>query len=173
MIHSNMEKKGQQVFGMSFATIFSIILIIFILGAALIAIRHFIGLKNCAQINIFIEDFQKDVDKAWNSQKSSFEFEGEVPGGLKYLCFANLTKNLGGNDIEDEIADDILLYEGTGANLFFYPTEESCEYPYYNIKHLDIESITKLRNPYCIKIENGRPVIKIEKGFNQNLVKVS
>jgi len=69
-------KKAQEVFGMSFGVIFSIILIVFILVVAGIAINHFLGLKKCTQLGLFIEDFANeggDIDKAWNSQRFTDE----------------------------------------------------------------------------------------------------
>ena len=167
-------KKAQgSVFGMSFGVIFSIIIIIFILVVAGIAINHFLDLKKCTQIGLFIDDLQKDVDKAWNSQKSNFEFSSSLPGNLDYVCFANLSKPITGNDIEREIGNEIGVYQFSEGNMFFYPRENACNVPYINIKHIDIEKITELRNPYCVKVEKGKIIIKIEKGFNDALVSLS
>ncbi len=169
-------KKAQgSVFGMSFGVIFSIIIIVFILVVAGIAINHFLKLRKCAQVGMFIDDLQKDIDKAWNSQKSNFPFPNNpnlvvLPSNLEYVCFANFSNSVKGGSLEREIYDDISIYKYTNANLFFYPREKACNMPYIHIKHIDIEKITELRNPYCVKVKKGKIVIKIEKGFNEALV---
>ena len=163
-------KRAQQLFGLPFSVIFSIFLIIFFIVIAFIAIRHFLGLRDCTQIGLFIEDLQADVDRAWSSQSSSFEFSGNLPSNLDYVCFANLSNSLKGGDIESEVYSDISIYQSADASLFFYPRANACDMPYHNIEHIDVNGITELKNPYCIEIESGGVVIKIEKEFGEALV---
>ena len=164
-------KRAQQLFGLPFSVLFSIILIVFFIVVAGIAIRHFLNLRDCTQIGLFIEELQADVDKAWGSQSSSFESSGNLPSNIDYVCFANLSENFNGDnfDIENEIG----LYQGQNANLFFYPNKNTCNMPYHYIEHLDIGKITALKNPYCIAVSGGKIKIQIEKGFNDNLVGLS
>jgi len=166
----NKRGKKAQVFGLSFGVIFSIIIIIFILVVAGIAINHFLNLKKCAQVGMFIDDFQADVDSAWNSQSSSFEFSGSLPGSLDYVCFANLSES---TNAHPDIVNDIDIYRQADANLFFYPRQNACDMPYHGIKHLDLEKITETKNPYCIAVDDGKVVIKSDKGFNEALVGLS
>ncbi len=166
-------KRAQHLFGLPFSVIFSILLIIFFIVIAFIAIRHFLDLRNCTQIGLFIEDLQADVDKAWGSQSSSFEFSGRLPGSLDYVCFANLSNSVSDGSLEETVYNEISIYEYTNSNLFFYPREKACDIPYYNIKHIDIRGITDLKNPYCIKIDGGEIVIGIEKEFGKALVGLS
>jgi len=163
-------RKAQSIFGLSFSVIFSIFLIIFFIVIAFIAIKHFLGLKDCAQVGLFIEGLQGDIDTAWGSQKFVEERDYNIQGGLDYVCFANLSKVITGNSVEKEIAKEIGVYQHSGANLFFHPRENSCDMPYHKLKHINIEKITELRNPYCIEIEDGKIVINIEKEFNEGLV---
>ncbi len=164
--------KKAQVFGMSFGVIFSIILIIFILVVAGISIRYFLNLKKCAQIGMFVDELQKDVDKAWTGQKSNFVFSGTLPSNIEYVCFANLSNSLKGIGAENKIYSDISIYKQADANMFFYPRRKACDMPYINIKHLDIEKITQSRNPYCLKIKESKIIIDINKEFNEALVKL-
>jgi len=163
-----------QVFGLSFGVIFSIIIIIFILVVAGIAINHFIDLKRCAQIGLFIEDLQNDIDKVWNSQSSSFSENYNLPGNLDYVCFANLSKNVKGGNLESRVYSDISLYKESNANMFFYPRENACDMPYINMKHINVENIikSKNKNPACFQVAEGKIVINIEKGFNEALVRL-
>ena len=166
-------KRGQGIFGISFGTIFSVILIIFFIVIAFIVIRSFLNTQKCAKIGIFVDGFKADIKDAWNSQSSSFLFPNNpnlvvLPSNIDYVCFANLSADFNGDnfDIENEIG----LYQGQNANLFFYPNKNTCNMPYHNIEHLDIEKITALNNPYCIAVDGGKVVIQIEKGFNDALV---
>ena len=163
-------QKKAQVFGMSFGVIFSVILIVFILVVAGIAIRHFLNLKKCAQIGMFIDGLQEDIDKAWAGQKSDFTFSGQLPGDIEYICFANLSDSLRGGEIESKVYTDISVYSQSNGNLFFYPRENSCDIPYVNMKHIDIQKITSSRNPYCFEIKEGKIEINIDKEFNDALV---
>lgn len=164
-------KKAQGIFGISFGTIFSVILIVFFIVIAFIVIKSFLNTQKCARIGIFIDNFENEVKDAWNSQSSSFESSGNLPSNLDYVCFANLSENFNGDnfDIENEIG----LYQGQNANLFLYPNKNTCNMPYHNIEHLDIEKITALKNPYCIVVNKGKIKIQIEKGFNDALVSLN
>jgi hypothetical protein len=165
-----MQKRGQSTFGMSFQMIFSILLIVFFVVVAFIAIRAFLKTKDCAQVGIFIEDFETEIKKAWNSQKSSFEFKGRLPTKLDYVCFANLSRPVKGE--YEDIGWDLGVYQGQGGNTFFFPHEKACGMPFKNVKHLDVESITASKNPYCIPIADGVISFQIEKRFNERLVRV-
>lgn len=165
-------KRSQGVLGLSFGVIFSIILIIFFILVAFIAIRAFLGTQKCAQIGIFIDDFQEEINKAWNSQKSSFEFKGRLPSNLEYICFLDLEKSITATGVLGDIGRELGVYGGINANLFLYPTKNSCDMPHHNIKHLDLEKTTS-KNPHCIVVDSGRIDIQIEKGFQDALVAVS
>jgi len=165
-------KRAQQVFGMSFGVIFSIILIVFILVVAGIAINHFLNLKKCTQIGLFIEDVQADIDKAWNSQKYIDKADYSLPSNLEYVCFANLSNSVHGGEIENKVYSDIGIYELSKGNMFFYPREKACNMPYINLKHININAITKIKNPYCIPIKGGKITFNIEKEFNDALVTI-
>ena len=166
-------KRSQEVFGMSFGVIFSIILIVFILVVAGIAVNHFLGLKKCTQIGLFIEDIQKDIDTAWNSQKFTDESSYSLPSNLDYVCFANLSNSLKGGNLESKVYSDISIYKLSNGNMFFYPREKACNMPYIDVKHIDINEITSSRNPYCIPVKSGKITIKTEMEYNGGLVTLS
>ena len=86
--------RGQSVMGMSFGVIFSIILIIFIIVVAGIAIRTFLSTGDCARIGIFLNEndktsFRFAVEKAWKSSGITFDYDAKLPSSLEYVCFAN------------------------------------------------------------------------------------
>ena len=166
-------KKGQGIFGMGFGMIFSIILIIFFIAVAFIVIRSFLETKNCAQIGIFAEEFQTEIDKTWNSQSSNFEFKGRLPTKIKYVCFADLSRPISATGIEGNIGRELGVYEGPIANMYLYPPEPACNMVYHEINHLDLDEIISQKNPYCFNADEGNIKIQIEKDFNEKLVRVS
>lgn len=144
---------------------------IFILLTAFIAIKAALGSKDCAQIGLFISDFQDEVTNTWNAQENIFTFKRLLPTKLEYVCFADLDKNQKGEF--DYVYEEMVYYKGNNANTFFYPKDKACKSPYKNIKHLDMDSIIEKQNPYCIPIDKGTIRIKIEKEFNERLVRVN
>lgn len=163
-------KKGQQVIGLSFETIFSIILIVFFITIAIIVINSFLNTKKCAEIGIFIDRFKSDVKKTWNSQSDSHTFKANLPSSIDYVCFANLSRTSNGNF--KQIGNELSLFEGKNANTFFYPSTKACEMPFNLVAHLDIEKITKTRNPNCVPVIDSKIEIVVEKGFDDKLVSV-
>jgi len=163
-------KKAQGIFGISFGVIFSVLLIIFFVIIAFFVIRAFLNTGDCVKVGLFIDDFKEGIKEAWNSQSSSFEFSGNLPTNLEYVCFANLSANF--NGMGREVNEEIVRYEGKNANLFFYPRSKACDMPSHNIDYLDIGKITSLKNPYCVAVNNGKFSVQLEKGFNDNLVGV-
>jgi hypothetical protein len=161
-------KRGQ--FQMPFNMVFSIILIVFFLATAFIAIRYFINLKSCGEVGLFLDDFQENVDSIWREQSAESIFEANLPGNIKYVCFSDLNQNARGEN--KEIYSDLQLYSTYNANLFFWPPEKACEIPYKNIRHLNITGVIKKDNPYCIKA-NGKLEIKMQKGFEDALVSIA
>lgn len=162
-------KKAQEVMGMSFGVIFSILLIIFFIAAAFIVIKSFLGPKDSAQIGLFIKDIQGEVDKAWYSDHyTNDRFKSSVPSGITHLCFANISKNPTSG--QGEFYSDFQDYPED--NMFLYPLSKSSGMGYVNLNHINISKITINKNPYCIPIDNGAVEMKIEKGFNERLVNI-
>ena len=167
---SKKSKKGQQALGMSFGMIFSIILIVFFIAIAGIVIKSFLSAQDCARMGIFIDRLEKDVDKSWNSPSDSHVFKGDLPSKIDYVCFGNLSADINGDF--DTIGYDLGLFRGKKATIFFYPTGNACEIPFYNLKHIDVEKITSRKNPNCFETQKGKVSFKLEKGFNDRFVNI-
>jgi hypothetical protein len=166
-------KRSQGIFGMSFGMIFSIILIVFFVAVAFIAIKSFLSTQRCAQIGIFKDNFQTEITKTWNSQKSEFEFKSRLPAQIKYVCFADIDKGITATGTAGNIGRELGVYKGYIANMFLYPTEPACGMVYHEIEHLDIDKIISSKNPYCIAVDDGNINIQIKKDFGDKLVSVS
>jgi hypothetical protein len=165
-------KKGQEVMGMSFGVIFSIFLIVFFIVITLIVIKAFLGQKDCAEVGIFIDRLKTEVKKSWNSNSGTYLFKGNVPSKLEYICFANVS---GDPTIESssQMWRDLTLYVGKNANIFFYPAEKACEMPYHYIPHLDLGEIISSDNPLCIPVNKGKVSFEVEKKRGSGLVQIN
>ena len=124
-----MNKKAQEVMGMSFGVIFSIFLIIFLVATAIYAISYFYNLGNCSKVGLFYKDLQNEIDQAWKVDiyEGLFGSNSEIPSSIKYVCFGNLSQNIN-PDNEKQKEDIDLFYSGNGqANIFILPEEKACE----------------------------------------------
>ena len=150
-----MEKRGQEQ--LSFGMIFSIILIIFFIVFAFYAIQKFLVIGNTAKIAGFTGQLESDIDKMWR--------------GIEYICFAdyNAVKKGPKTSFYDELNQ--VYFES--ENFFFYPVGSSEMLNSKEIKHIDIEKITKDENPYCIKNIEGKIEITIKKDFGEALVAIT
>ena len=161
-------KRSQQILGLSFGVIFSIILIIFFILITFIVIKSFLSTKSCAQLGIFKSKLENEVKNSWNSQYVSSKFKGVLPSKVKKVCFSDLSSQFKG--VNRDIGEEFSVYEGNNKNMFFYPIESACEIPAHNIPHINLDLLTINENPYCINVENGIIEIQIEKKINDRLV---
>lgn len=161
-------RKAQGLFGMSFSMIFSILLIVFFIAAAFIAIRFFLNYQRNIQIGLFYEELQTEIDRAWNSQSTNFEFNSTLPSGIKYACFVNMSAEASGADaIEKEIYSDV-KFGSYNNNFALWPVEKAGALSHKAIKHIGLPDT----NPYCIPVTDGKISIVIEKSFEEPLVGV-
>ncbi|MFA7707542.1 MAG: hypothetical protein WCX73_01200 [Candidatus Pacearchaeota archaeon] len=165
-------KRAQGVFGMSFGMIFSIILIVFFVAVAFIAIKSFLGTQTCAQIGIFKDNLQAEVTETWPNT-GDFEFKARLPTKIKYVCFMDLDKPVTATGTTGNIGRELGVYEGYIANMFLYPTENTCNMPYYEIEHLDINKTISSKNPYCIAVDDGNINMRIIKKSGDKLVTIT
>ena len=157
-----MNKRGLQI---SFGIIFSIIIIIAIIGVAFYAISYFVDLGRCTDISLFHNDFQEEVNEIWNSEIARESFVGTLPGGIEAVCFKNPESqvNLRGGEYE-ELQD----YFVTRGNTFLYPVESACGQESRIIDHLDLSELEW----HCFGVREKQVRIPLEKGSFDSLVRV-
>ncbi len=166
-------RRAQQTMGMPFGVIFSIILIVVFIIVAGIVVKHFLGLKKCSEISIFMKDFQDGIDKVWKSSSRSEAFPIGLPGGIQEVCFVDFNKS-----ISSKYSNVKTRYAFYQPNFFFYPPEEACEVSYYTFKHINVtEAIEREGNPFCIENSGGfgdanGKKLRISKDFYDSLVKI-
>jgi len=155
-----MNKSAQQTMGLPFGVIFAIFLIVVFVVIAFIAVWHFLDIGRCAQVGNFYENFQGEINDAWQSQSSEFDLEIVLPSGINKICFANLSADITNSEDYEQIKN----FEFYKANTFLVPPEKTCDIPYQLIKHINITEITKNENPYCVSVEEDG-VLEIKKDF--------
>ncbi len=160
-------RRGQ--FQMSFGVIFSIILIIAFIFVAYIAIRHFLELKDCALVANFYDSLEGEIDNVWKSQSADQMFSSPLPSGIDYVCFADMTRpeRNAPSGVYTALRRNLVVRHNT----FLYPSGKSCGLASKEVLHLDIQNITRNKNPYCIA-SDGKVEFRIEKGFYDALVKI-
>jgi hypothetical protein len=163
-------KKAEGVFGISFGMIFSIILIVFFLAAAFIAIKAFLGWQKTAEIGLFFDKLQTDINYAWNSESASFNSSSTLPSGITYVCFVNLSSpSFNANTIEKQILNEVKKgYLDPTKNLYLYSPNKDYGINWRTITHVGSFS----RNPLCIPVVNSVISVKIERSFSDKYPRI-
>jgi hypothetical protein len=159
-------KKAQQTMSMPFGLIFSIFLIVIFIAVAFYAVKFFLNISESSKIGTFYLDLQDDVNKAWSSQSSEFNFKIKLPSKIEKVCFANLSAKITGS-MEDY--NQIKNYEVYEANTFILPPEYAKNMQWKMIHNLNLTKITSLRNPYCVPVDKG---LRIKKDFYDRAVTI-
>lgn len=151
----------------SFGMIWAIILIIAFLGFGFYAIQKFLGMQRNLEVGNFADSFQEDVDRMWKSSKASQEISYVLPKRIEKVCFIDYYSSLKGEEVK--IGENLkqLFYEK--ENMFFYPIGSAEGLDAMEIKHLDIETITKENNPQCFD-NTGKVEFVIKKDYSNPLV---
>ena len=157
-------KKGQ--LQISFSMLFSIIVIIAILGVSFYVITFFLNLDTCGDVGFFYRDLDLEIEKAWKSQIYSGKFEGDVPSSVDRVCFGDL--NSVGSDFSEE-REFLSKYRRAEKNVFLYPDAKGCDIGMstYNVEHAEIDGF------WCVDAVKGKVTVKLEKDGGDALVKLS
>ncbi len=162
-------KKAQTIFGLSFGVIFSIFIIIFIIGAAIYGITHFLSVGNCSRLGLYYEDIQKEIDKAWTSgiYRGAFSSEIDIPSKIDVVCFGNFSAPpLTQQDsfIRDEIEFEISI--SPNSNIFMYPVRNACE------GELAVNALEHVHIPnfFCVENSDGQTPVQLSKEPTSQLV---
>ena len=171
-----MNKRGQGIFGLSYGAIFSIILIIAIIGVAIFAINHFLNLNNCTQIGLAFDKLQDEVNKAWTSGIYVDTYEIDLPqegffkSGIDNVCFGalSLPPEAAAVTIKANIED---FDPDAQGNFFFNPPENACDGDFadFNLEHFETSS----GSFFCVKVQNGKAEIRLDKQSTDSSVKIS
>lgn len=160
-----MQKRGS--IELSFNMIFSIILIIAILGAAFYVLSFFFNISKCTNTGLFYKDLQNEIDKAWNADFAEDTISLSLPGSSDFVCFGNVTE--GAETGITKQYEEIKFYGTRGNNVYLYPVKSSCskELGSYNAKHV------KSAKMFCAPVKDGKVSVRIVKEQSSSLVSVN
>jgi len=148
-----MNKKGQ--IQISFGMIFSIIIVIATVAIGFYVINYFLNLSSCTKTGLFWNSLTDETDKAWNTDMTQTIFKGNVPSGVEYVCFGNLSSRTGIDSKSTEILLELQTFGENDKNSFIYPPKKACELAFYDLKH------SRFDNFFCVPAKSGVVDIKI------------
>ena len=114
-------KRGQ--LELSFGVLFSVILIIVVIGAAIYFINVFVNTSDCATVQVFQKEVQDSIDSAWRAAKVEQTMHVRAPRGVSELCIGDSASAVG--YASERTALDNYLVQGTG--LYLLPVSAACE----------------------------------------------
>lgn len=155
---------------LSFGMIFSIILIIVFISFAFYAIQKFLWIQDAVKVGQFVDGLKSDVNKMWNAQKGSDEFEYFLPKKIESVCFVDYSSSKKG--VNQELYDKLKQFYYEYENLIFYPGGSAEGANAFNIEHINLEKITENENPFCIENTKGKIKMTIKKGYDDDLVMI-
>lgn len=160
-----MEKKGE--FQLSFSMIFSIIVIIAIIGIAFYVITYFLSLSKCTEVGLFYDDFKKHIDRAWRAsihEDSNALKDSTLPSSIEFVCFGNHTQTP-----LDKYKKQYNYFRGyEDENFFLYPANKACD---GELSALKLEHV-RTENFFCVPVKNNRIKIKTIKDYSDSLVTI-
>lgn len=162
-------KKAEGVFGMSFSMIFSIILIVFFIIVAFIAIKFFLGNQKDIQVGMFLRDFEDKVKLVFNAEGAVDFFNSSLPTGIEQVCIINLSKPaLNTTSVEQEVYDYITREETYDFknNVYLYSPTKLYSMRWSYIAHINVGE----KNPKCYRVKNGVVSIKLERNYENPFV---
>ena len=159
-----MNKKAQQTMEMPFGMIFAIFLIVVFVVIAFIAVGYFLDLGESASVGLFYDELQGAVNDAVRGQESDKNFVINLPGDIERVCFADLSARISNPGADYEAIRNYDVYD---ANVFLVPPEYAQGMQWKLIERINVTRITKVKNPYCVDVDDG---LRIRKGFYDRLV---
>lgn len=161
-------KKGQ-VMGMPFVFIFSLILIAVAIFVGFWAIRYFLQRAEQANINDFVNQVGRKVDKVWTSEEASEKIELTFSKRFNYVCFRN-SENCGlmSGFIPDEdyFCQDTKSWESTpDDNLFLWPFGTAEKYNTRTAWHIrcGTKECFQVERTICFPVQNGKVTFLLTK----------
>ena len=156
-------KRADGVFGLSFSMIFSIILIVFFIVTAFVAIKFFLGWQKKVMIGTFFDSLESKVKEALNSGSADMTKKYSLPDGVKDVCFIDLNRpKLDANTDEKNIYDDVFSHGGVNNfknNVYIYAPNTDYGLSWKTIKNIN----TTAKNPTCVPVKNGIVSLRIQR----------
>ena len=171
-----LNKRAQGVFGLSFSMIFAIILIVFFIIVAFIAIRFFLDWQKKVQIGTFFDSLDSKVKEVLNAGiGTDVTKKYSLPSGIEDVCFIDLNMPpINANTDEKDIYTYIFNGNAGGVqnfknNVYLYAPDTNYNLNWKTIKYINTTS----KNPICAPVNNGIVTLKIQRKYEGYSVYVS
>lgn len=156
----------------SFGMIFSVIIIITLIGVAVYGITIFLDVGKTAEIGLFYEEFQKTVDEIWSSATTNRVVDFSIPNGIEFVCFGSIANNIDAGRYTSQLRALRTASSGfqqQSTNVFLYPPENAKDFAFQKIDKIDTSSLGTFE---CFEVRNRKVSIRLSKGEFESLVKV-
>lgn len=166
----NMMKRGS--IEISFGMIFSIIIIIALIGVAVYAITAFLDFSGSAQMGLFYQEFQDSVNNVWSSATTNRVFTFTVANSIDFVCFGNIAGNIDAGQYNvqlNKLREGSSSFQQQNTNTFLYPPDKAGDLAFKKIDKIDT---TTLDDFDCFEVESGKVRIRLFKGEFDSLVKI-
>lgn len=159
----------------SFGMIFSIIIIVAIVGVATYAIVYFLDLGKATEMSLFHQKFQETIDDVWSASITDKVVSFTLPAGIELVCFGDLSSNSWDINYEDERRNLIRYasnYDKQNTNRFIYPIEKAGDFAYKKVDKIDLSELGTGTDFECFETRNREIRVRLEKDTFDSLVKV-
>ena len=166
-----MNKRG--AIELSFGMIFSIIIIIAIIGVGVYAITTFLQIGKTSQIGLFHQRFQETIDEVWASAITNRVVSFSLPRNIGLVCFGSLAGNSYNPQYENEFRELKRYasgFEQQNTNRFLHPQEKAGGFAYKKVDKIDLSGLTNGFD--CFEVRNGAVRIRLMKNEFEPLVKI-
>lgn len=166
-----MNKRG--AIELSFGMIFSIIIMIAIIGVAVYAISAFLDIGTASQFGLFHQQFQETIDEVWASSITNKVSSFSIPKSIDLVCFGSLSGSSYNPRYEDEF-NELKRYssnfEQQNTNRFLYPSDKGGEFTYKKVGKIDLSTMNGFD---CFEVKSGVLKIRLVKEEFDALVKIT
>jgi len=156
----------------SFGMIFSIIVMVAIIGVAVYAITVFLNVGKVTEIGLFHQRFQETVDDIWSSAVTNRAVSFSLPKSIELVCFGSIANPLNDNKYSDELnelRDYSSGFQQQNTNTFLYPPSKADDFAFKKVEKIDVSSLGTFD---CFEVKNGKVNIRLSKNEFDSLVKV-
>ncbi len=154
----------------SFGMIFSIIVMIAIIGVAVYAITAFLQIGKVTEMSLFYQRFQENVDGAWSSATTNKVVSLSIPKQISFVCFGSLNSAFPAKyqDEFNSLREYSSAFQQQNTNTFLYPPKNAGKFAFKKVEKIDTSSLVF----DCFEVKNGIVKIRLSKSEFDSLVKV-
>lgn len=156
----------------SFGMIFSVIIIIALIGVAVYGITIFLDVGKTAETALFYEEFQKSVDEIWSSATTNRVIDFSTSSGIEFVCFGSIVNNINAGRYSGQfnsLRQASSGFEQQNTNTFLYPPEQADNLAFKKIEKIDTSPLGVFD---CFQVRDKKVSIRLVKEEFDSLVKV-